>query len=60
MVSVYLPPDRVDDVIAQLTSATEDLPDVPTFWGGDLNLQNSLPRSNEVEAAANWAALPSP
>ena len=57
MVSVYLPPDRVDDVIAQLTSATEDLPDVPTFWGRDLNLQNSLPRSNEVEAAANWAAL---
>ena len=57
LISVYLPPDRVDEVIAQLAHATEDLPAMPTFWGGDLNLQNAFPRSNEVEAAANWAAL---
>ena len=57
LVSVYLPPDRRQEVLADAADALDDAPGVNTFWGGDINMQWRDPRDGEVEDVATWTSL---
>ena len=54
LVSLYLPPDARETMLAALARAQPTPDDIPTFWAGDLNLQVSDPRPGEEGAIAVW------
>ena len=57
VVSVYLPPSRKEATLASLREAAEAWDALPTYWGGDANVQVALPRDGESELAADFSAL---
>ena len=38
-ISVYLPPDRRQDVLSELAVALDGDDETPSFWGGDINME---------------------
>ena len=53
-VSVYLPPDEREETLAALRDSLPPPDDVPTYWGGDVNMQVLSPRDGELELASLW------
>ena len=53
-ISVYLPPDEREETLAALRESLPPLDDVPTYWGGDVNMQVLAPRDGELELASQW------
>ena len=54
-ISVYLPPDEREQRLSDLCDNMPPDDDVPTYWGGDVNMQVLAPRDGELELASQWA-----
>eukprot|EP00959_Pyramimonas_sp_CCMP1952_P142508 2983300-Pyramimonas_sp.AAC.1 len=47
LVSIYLPPTRKEETLAEIASASEQWKPLDSYWGGDVNLQLQHPRDGE-------------